>query len=1388
MVKFSGALNKIAQSLKDKLTQGKWSPKGDKIHFNPRLLKENNTKSLNTLLPVKKAQEDSFLGLLNQVENQEGYTLNSEEFGDLLKHVTLEDRATLNNHTLFSRIDEFLLKKKAKYVQKLRKNSEGVGFAKESQEEYPKRLEPQMQVFKKRPSYIEEPSKGEKYSNLVHESMMKVLDNIDTIQGDLENSSRSGQIAVQEVDEQLAMLQDKRRKILNPFDEKQSQITQKLQELQQDIKAMGIIDLPRDSFNVYKGVIIVHFDKYEQLTPKQIKKEQLLAQMVALGGDKIAELRDQSEKILVGFSKTVVDTIALYPEPKKMQQKSMRRIADKADDIIEIIDVYSDKMNDFVNEVKVFNNELADLDNELAMGIEEAPVEEQEEYMELPEEALPAMAATNDKMDKFAGVMDDLKDWFLSSIETVKGQVNQALPVVQQFLQKVKETVTGLGWDQAKVNESVLRWGEWASSEAGVPGVAIGRMIKRTIEKKADFIKQSKIVELDNGKWQVQSEKGKNMGTYDTEKEAQKRLKQIEDFKHKKSNRVNPMESPKTHKPYGVVLSNMDKTAGLQEWYTTFQETLHKLIGADNIEQAKEWVSRNWEQVKAKGQEWVDVITNHIQMLQPIEIAQELGAILASVKKSDLKRKAKDGYPNDTDRCRYCLWFNTDVTVDGQTGFFGRCSTCINAFTKEEMDKMTKEDKDELADFFEHRGSDLVNQTTYMQTKAMKKKGYWSKNISGSVYIEHEGEEHEIEYDGIISSDERSGRIRSWSADNSLDQNTVDEYEHVIMNEIYKDNVEASKRVNIKKNAQNVNDIKEQYPEIDEPKVDKSIGNARFYDMRYMTSEDVKNMIYDVEHNQDEFAFKVDPSNFDHTNPQHVLRYLDEIVGDYDGVITNEGEFYPSINTADVKKEKDLTKHAKYIEKFPTIDQTMDFINSNFDLSEDELREKNEELEAKKMTHVGDFTLIYDPHDISDITAEKKLKRKANIKLAQDDGTKKFNIQEGIGRSKYVVNFHDGVKTHPDGSPFYDIEIFRNQTSLNEFVQELTNDGYVEAKQEIYSKNEKGLKRKAMDEDDIEQGTKIEKEHEPTYKEIKKDVEEDGKLDTTLDDMAKDITEDHLDEHTDYYDDKKGLPAMEKRLEEKKKEVMLSSKDKNISKKAYAETLGEAIYDAAVSLLDFTIDSQRDDPESPFYEKEYPTIAFESYAEPVENEIENVIGSIDQKMQGKGSVEEMVEIADETVWLLMMGQVLGHGIDVFQNTELKKYLDEREITNEMLGMFAKSSLDSILLDQAYEMFDSVKEASLKKKADGGTTHPYYTVKCPKCGTEKDVTPADFVQKGNKAICDKCNVSMQTLDHKPKSTKQLVFKDMKFKENELQPNKDIDPIYEPNKKTTKKDKK
>lgn len=57
---------------------------------------------------------------------------------------------------------------------------------------------------------------------------------------------------------------------------------------------------------------------------------------------------------------------------------------------------------------------------------------------------------------------------------------------------------------------------------------------------------------------------------------------------------------------------------------------------------------------------------------------------------------------------------------------------------------------------------------------------------------------------------------------------------------------------------------------------------------------------------------------------------------------------------------------------------------------------------------------------------------------------KTFNIQYGVGRAKYVVNFHDGEKRHADGSPFFDICIFRNKKCLKECTDELNRNGYKE--------------------------------------------------------------------------------------------------------------------------------------------------------------------------------------------------------------------------------------------------------------------------------------------------------------------------------------------------------
>lgn len=49
--------------------------------------------------------------------------------------------------------------------------------------------------------------------------------------------------------------------------------------------------------------------------------------------------------------------------------------------------------------------------------------------------------------------------------------------------------------------------------------------------RKEFFLKLAYVRKLPNGKYRVFSEKGKNMGTYDTKEEANKRLGQIEYFK-----------------------------------------------------------------------------------------------------------------------------------------------------------------------------------------------------------------------------------------------------------------------------------------------------------------------------------------------------------------------------------------------------------------------------------------------------------------------------------------------------------------------------------------------------------------------------------------------------------------------------------------------------------------------------------------------------------------------------------------------------------------------------------------------------------------------------------------------------------------------------------------
>ena len=57
---------------------------------------------------------------------------------------------------------------------------------------------------------------------------------------------------------------------------------------------------------------------------------------------------------------------------------------------------------------------------------------------------------------------------------------------------------------------------------------------------------------------------------------------------------------------------------------------------------------------------------------------------------------------------------------------------------------------------------------------------------------------------------------------------------------------------------------------------------------------------------------------------------------------------------------------------------------------------------------------------------------------------KLFYIEKNIGKSKYVLNYYDGIQTHKDGSPFWGMAIFSNIKKLNNRIKELRSSGYQE--------------------------------------------------------------------------------------------------------------------------------------------------------------------------------------------------------------------------------------------------------------------------------------------------------------------------------------------------------
>jgi len=61
-----------------------------------------------------------------------------------------------------------------------------------------------------------------------------------------------------------------------------------------------------------------------------------------------------------------------------------------------------------------------------------------------------------------------------------------------------------------------------------------------------------------------------------------------------------------------------------------------------------------------------------------------------------------------------------------------------------------------------------------------------------------------------------------------------------------------------------------------------------------------------------------------------------------------------------------------------------------------------------------------------------------------DKKQKIFSCRNNIGKSKYTVSYHDGIKKHSDGSPFFDIAIFSNAAKRDGFTANLRSNNYRE--------------------------------------------------------------------------------------------------------------------------------------------------------------------------------------------------------------------------------------------------------------------------------------------------------------------------------------------------------
>jgi hypothetical protein len=1015
MQKISMAVNSTLQNLHKMFKGGLWNfSSNDDLSINsPIIQTPKQIKLANYFNKINKSyvkETDDFLSLVKKAEKQEGYILDSIEFKELLEKVKIADREKLKPSELFIRVDDFVVRRKAKHINKLRKKSEGV--QKYAQDEYPKELEPEIKFEQRKLPWVPKPEKGEVYPNLVSEKITQELENVYKINEKVEKMERQAELAVEEINKQIAELRQKAEDIKSPFTKKQVKLNEQLAEAQDSLKVTGLEELPKGSIQKWHNMLVAHLEHFNQVTEGRISRQDLAIKLIEEYGDKMQEQIENAMNLIVDSSRTVAESLVVYPETQKRKELAVFDKKPKTAGIWEKITSAWDYIIDGLKNVIAFfkgsDEEISQIDEQLTEIYQEALAQPEEEVVEeeIPEEQ-PVAASLN---------------------------------------------------------------------------------------------KQAKVVKLDSGKYQVQSEKGKNLGTYSSEKEAKERLKDVEFFKHKKASRkalsnkdidykeITQEEWDKLSehdytsvidgtnyildhdkeadgtilRPVRIigedkkVLSNRDiqKKADIQQWFTQFQSNLNQILSQNNIDSAKEWVRRNWENIKGYGMEWAEKMREYINMLQPPEVSQELLSVMAN-RSNDFIRKAGGGYPNSVDKCRWCVWFNVDNTLDGNSGFFGRCANCIHAYTEDELNKLKEEDKAEVKDFFQDRAT--ADKVVYMPGFETKKAKMIKANIKDVINRVTSILKNSPEFDVTTSSDYKTAIIDK--------DGTVVQF----------------------------------------------IGNTEPY-VFYVDN----NILYVINDNT-ERTYKT--INLDETIESNLKKKAMEDIPegldfrDIDGSAVFDSDTV-EYKTLDALDENDWTD---YLDTMASFGVTVTY------------------NELDNTYEVEGFQTVANKQ--SNLKKKASFKKKSDIRpepvkfFVSQDGDVEINIFEVD--SKYHVDVNVGGET-------VDYKI-ANGIENAEILATRLLDKYESGKTANF-------KKKADEKTDLERGKKIEKEHTNVHKKIKKDVKKDKKLDMTSDEMAEDIAKDHLEEHPDYYDEKKGLPAMEKNLEKDRK--ALSSKDNLIKKKS----------------------------------------------------------------------------------------------------------------------------------------------------------------------------------------------------------------------------------------------